>query len=96
MLPMPPTITMATTLIDSWSWMLEAKMDPTSAAEMAPARPAKPPPSMYASSFVWTRLTPIPSATSSSSRTAIHDRPSRDPRRRQATKATTAAQARAM
>ena len=51
---------------------------------MAPPRPAKAAPSMYASDLVWTRLMPRASATSSSSRMAIQARPNRESRRRMA------------
>ena len=72
-------------------------MEPTSPAKTAPPRPAK-----AAAEHVGEQLgldevdARCASATSSSSRMAIHERPRREPRRRQATKATTTAQTRAM
>ena len=96
MLPMPPTMTMAATLIDTNRLMLLGKIEPTRPAKIAPPRPANAAPRMYASSFVWIRFTPIASATSSSSRMATQARPMRPARSRKATNATSAAKMSAM
>ena len=93
---MPPTMTIAATLIDTNRLMLLGKIEPTSPAKIAPPRPANAAPRMYASSFVWIRFTPTASATSSSSRIATHARPMRPARSRNATNATIAAKTSAM
>ena len=51
--------------------------------------PPKAPPAAYANSFVLTSGTPMLAAATSSSRRAIHARPSRESRRRMFTNSTT-------
>ena len=43
---MPPTMMIAATLIETISWMLLGKIEPTSDAKIAPPRPANAAPSM--------------------------------------------------
>ena len=81
---MPPTMSRARTLIEMRSWKLCGKMEASITAKMDPATPAKPAPSPYASSLTLTRLMPSACATSSSSRIAVHARPSREFSRRHA------------
>ncbi len=82
MLPIPPTITTTSTMIDTSSSKLFGNTDPTLAAKSAPPNEARMAPVTNASSLAVTMLMPMASATCSSSRIAIQARPIRESCRR--------------
>ena len=75
---MPPSTTIATTLIDSTRMKLSGLMKPWIAENMPPASPPKDAPIANARSLMLRVLMPIARAAISSSRTASHARPSRE------------------
>ena len=80
--PMPPTITITRMIIDTNRAKLWGNTDPTFTEKIIPAKPARMAPITKASSFMFTVLTPIESATDSSSRSAAQARPMRECSRR--------------
>src|SRR3954468_8180890 len=77
-LPMPPSTTIDTTMIDSTSTKLSGEMKAWMAENMPPATPPKLAPIANASSFMLRVLIPIARAAISSSRIASHARPTRE------------------
>src|ERR1051325_2164244 len=78
MLPIPPSTTIATTMMDSTRTKLSGEMNPCIAENMPPARPPKLAPMAKASSFRLRVLMPIARAAISSSRIASQARPMRE------------------
>src|ERR1043166_1081611 len=78
MLPIPPSTTIATTMMDSTRTKLSGEMNPCIAENMPPARPPKLAPMVKASSFRLRVLMPIARAAISSSRIASQARPMRE------------------
>src|SRR6266478_3314076 len=78
MLPMPPSTTIETTMIDSTSTKLSGEINACMAENMPPARPPKLAPMAKASSFTLRVLMPIAAAAISSSRIASQARPMRE------------------
>src|SRR5882762_859565 len=78
MLPMPPSTTTETTMIDSTSTKLSGEIKACMAENMPPARPPKLAPMAKASSFTLRVLMPIAAAAISSSRIASQARPIRE------------------
>src|SRR6266480_4173672 len=77
-LPMPPSTTIETTMIDSTSTKLSGEMKACMAENMPPASPPKLAPMAKASSFTLRVLMPIAAAAISSSRIASQARPIRE------------------
>ena len=83
MLPMPPRITMASAVIETRTHEARVVQRRRSARRTAPRRGTRsPPPIANARSLNLMVLTPIASATCSSSRIAFHARPTREAARR--------------
>ena len=78
MLPMPPSTTIDSTMIDSTSTKLSGLMKPCIAENMPPAMPPNDAPIANASSLMLRVLMPIARAATSSSRIASHARPMRE------------------
>ena len=77
-LPMPPSTTIDTTMIDSTRMKLSGEMKAWMAENIPPAMPPKLAPMANASSFRLRVLMPIARAAISSSRIASHARPTRE------------------
>ena len=75
---MPPSTTIATTMIDSCSTKLSGEMKPWIEEKMPPATPPKLAPIAKARSLMRVVLIPIARAAVSSSRTASQARPMRE------------------
>src|SRR5688572_6583905 len=78
MLPIPPSTTMDTTMMDSTSTKLSGEMNPWMAENMPPATPPKLAPMAKASSFMLRVLMPMERAAISSSLIASQARPTRE------------------
>jgi len=94
MLPMPPSTTMHSTMMDSIRLKLSGLTKPWNPANSAPDAPPNIAPIANASSFILRVLMPIAPAAISSSRIAIQARPMRDLSSRCETSITSAVQAR--
>jgi hypothetical protein len=82
MLPIPPRMITASTLIETMSLKLFGNTEPIFAAKKAPPRQAIPAPMAKARSLYLITLIPMASATDSSSRIAAHALPTRELTRR--------------
>ena len=92
-LPMPPSTTMASTMMLSTRMKLSGLMKPWIALNMPPAMPPNDAPIANASSFTRVVLMPIARAAISSSRIASQARPRRESCRRRFTTTTTSSTA---
>ena len=90
-LPIPPSTTIASRMMEMEKLKRSAKTPLTWVAKAAPPSPPEKAPTAYAASFVLRSGTPIMLAASSSSRMASHARPSRPSRSRSDSSTTNAA-----